>query len=65
LEDHDIRFPILGMGREVAILRCIPILVKATSNLLHDLQRTALLHPLLNQTNCAGKSADEGRGAHV
>jgi hypothetical protein len=63
-KDHDIRSPILGMGREVAILRCIPILVKATSN-LPDLQRPALLHPLLNQTNCAEKSVDEGRGAQV
>jgi hypothetical protein len=38
------------------------LLVKATSN-LHDLRRTALLHPLLNRANCAGTSADEGRGA--
>ena len=28
LEDHDIRAPILGMGREVAISRRIPVLVK-------------------------------------
>jgi len=38
LEDHDIRAPILGMGRVVAIYRCIPILFKTTSD-LHDLQR--------------------------
>ena len=42
LEDHDIRVPILGMGREVAILRRIPVLVTATTN-LHDLPRTVLL----------------------
>ena len=58
IEDHDIRVPILGMGREVAISRRIPVLVKATSN-LHDLERTVLLAPLLDQVNCAGKSADE------
>jgi hypothetical protein len=40
----------------------VRLLVKATSN-LHDLQRTALLHPLLNRANCAGTSADEERGA--
>jgi hypothetical protein len=28
-------------------------------------QVPSLLHPLLNQTNCAGKSAGEGRGAPV
>jgi hypothetical protein len=32
LEDHDVRVPILGMGREVAILRRFPVLVKATTN---------------------------------
>ena len=41
LEDHDIRAPILGVGREVAISRRIPILVKAASN-LHHLKRTVL-----------------------
>ena len=35
VEDHDIRAPILGMGRVVAIYRRIPVLAKATSN-LHD-----------------------------
>ena len=50
LEDHDIRVPILGMGREVAISRRIPVLVKATTN-RHDLPRTVLLAPLLDQIN--------------
>jgi hypothetical protein len=39
------------MGGEVAISRCIPVLVKATTN-RHDFQRTDLLAPLLNQVNC-------------
>ena len=47
VEEHDIRVPILGMGREVAILRRIRILVVATTN-LHDLQRTVLLEPLFD-----------------
>jgi len=47
LEDHDIRVPILGMSREVAIARCIPVLVIATSN-VHDLERTVLPTPLLD-----------------
>ena len=59
LEDHDIRAPILGMGREVAISRRIPVLVKATTN-RHDLPRTALLDPLLDQVNCVREPADEG-----
>ena len=42
MKDHDIRAPILGMGREVAIYRHIRILVKTTTN-LHDLPRTVLL----------------------
>jgi hypothetical protein len=42
LEENDISAPILGMGREVAISRCIPVLVKATTN-RHDLPRTVLL----------------------
>jgi hypothetical protein len=41
-EDHDIRAPILGMGREVARLRHIPVLVIATAN-RYDLPRTVLL----------------------
>lgn len=57
LEDHDVRVPVLGMGGEVAIARCIPVLVITTSN-LHDLQRAVLLAPLLEQVNRAGKSAD-------
>ena len=48
LKDHDIRAPILGMGRVVAIYRRIPVLAKATTN-RHDLARTVLLAPLLNQ----------------
>ena len=63
LEDHDIRVPILGMGREVAISRRIRILFITTTN-LHDLPRTVLLAPLLDLVNCLGKSADEGRGDH-
>jgi hypothetical protein len=51
LEDHDIRAPILGMGRDVAISRRIPVPVKATTN-RHDLPRTVLLAPALNQVNC-------------
>ena len=58
IEDHDIRALIFGMDREVAISRFIPVLAKATSN-LHDLERTVLLAALLDQVNCAGKSADE------
>ena len=42
LEDHDIRAPILGMGREVASSRRIRVLFKTTTN-RHDLQRTVLL----------------------
>ena len=41
LEDHDIRAPILGMGVVMAISRCIPVLVKATTN-RHDLPRMVL-----------------------
>jgi hypothetical protein len=51
LEDHDIRAPILGMSREVAISRCIRILFQTTTN-RHDFQRTVLLDPLLDQVNC-------------
>jgi hypothetical protein len=47
LENHDIRAPILGMGREVARSRRIPVLLIPTSN-LHDLPRTVLLAPLLD-----------------
>ena len=44
MKDHDICVPILGMGREVARFRRIPVLVKATTN-RHDLPRTVLLAP--------------------
>jgi hypothetical protein len=47
LEDHDIRAPIFGMGREVAIKRCIRILFKTTTN-RHDLPRTVVLDQLLD-----------------
>ena len=50
LENHDICAPIAGMGREVAIFRCIRILFQTTTN-PHDLPRTDLLTPLLNQVN--------------
>ena len=43
-------FLILGMGREVAILRCIRILFLTTTN-LHDLPRTVLLDPTLDLIN--------------
>jgi hypothetical protein len=46
------------MGRVVAISRCIPVLANATTG-LHDLQRTVLLVPLLDQVNGAGMSIDE------
>ena len=52
MKDHDIRAPILGMGREVASFRRIWILLIATSN-LHDPERTVLLEPLLNLVNAA------------
>ena len=51
------------MGRVVAISRCIPVLANATTG-LHDLQRTVLLVPLLDQVNGAGMSIDEGRVDH-
>ena len=38
------------MGREVAIERRIPILVKTTTN-RHDLPRTVLLAPLFDLVN--------------
>ena len=59
LEDDDIRVPIFGMNRVVAILRCILILSLAATN-LHDLERTVLLAPLLDQINCVREPADEG-----
>ena len=46
------------MGREVAISRRIRILFKTTTN-RHNLQRTVLLAPLLDQVNCVGKPVDE------
>jgi hypothetical protein len=58
LEDDEIRAAILGMGRIVAISSGIRILVITTTN-RHDLPRTVLLDPLLDQVNCVGKSADE------
>ena len=51
LKDYDVRVLIFGMGREVARFRRIPVLVKATTN-RHDLPRTVLLAPLLDQINC-------------
>jgi hypothetical protein len=63
LEDYDIRAPILGMGREMAISRRIRILFVTTTD-LHDLERTVLLAPLLDQVNCVGKSVDQGHGNH-
>ena len=59
IEDHDVRAPIFGMGREVAISRRVRILFKTTTN-SHDLERTVLLAPLLDQVNCVGKSVVEG-----
>ena len=63
MKDHDIRVPIFGMGREVAISRRIRILFQTTTN-RHDLPRTVLLAPLLDQINCVRKPADEGRVDH-
>ena len=63
VEEHDIRVSILGMGREVAILRHIPVLVIATTD-LHDLQRTVLLEPLFDLINGLREPADKGRGGH-
>jgi hypothetical protein len=60
LEDHDIRAPILGMSREVARSRHAPVLLIPTSN-RHDLPRTVLLDPLLDQVNCVREPADKGR----
>src|SRR5690348_11275074 len=54
LEDHDIRVPVLGMGREVSSSRCIRVLLKTTAN-RYDLPRTVLSAPLLNQINRARK----------
>jgi hypothetical protein len=50
LEDHDIRAPILGMGREVARSRHVPVLVIPTSN-LHDFPRTVLFQPVFDLVN--------------
>ena len=49
---------IFGMGREVAIQRCIGILFKTTTN-LHDLPRTVVLAPLLDHVNCVRKPANK------
>jgi len=46
MKDHHVRVPILGVGREVALFRCILILSKTTTN-RNDLERTVLLVPLL------------------
>ena len=51
LKDHNIRAPILGMGRVVTISRAIRILVITTTN-LHDFERTGRLAPLLDLINC-------------
>ena len=52
--DHDVRVLIFGTGREVAIARRIPVLVKASTN-RDDLPRTDLLAPLLDQVNCVSR----------
>ena len=59
MNNHDVRAPIFGVGREVAINRGILILTSITTN-HHDLPRTVLLAPLLDQINCVRKPADEG-----
>jgi hypothetical protein len=51
LKDHDIRVPIIGMGRVVAISRDIRLLVITTTN-PHDLERTGRPAPLLDLVNC-------------
>jgi hypothetical protein len=58
MKNHDFRAPILGMGREAAISRCIRILVITTTN-RHDLPRTVLLDPLLDQVNGVRKPANK------
>ena len=55
LKNHEGSTPVLGMSRVVAISRSIPVLFKKTTN-LHDLQRTVLLAPLLDQVNCVVES---------
>jgi hypothetical protein len=45
------------MGREVASFRRIRTLFITTTN-VHDLERTVLLAPLLDQVNGAGKSSE-------
>jgi hypothetical protein len=47
IEDHDVRAPIFGMGREVASSCCIWIFFKTTTN-SNDLPRTVVLAPLLD-----------------
>ena len=64
IEDHDVRAPILGMSRVMAIACRIPVLAIATTN-RHDPPRTVLLDPLLDQVNCAGKSVDACCGSGV
>ena len=59
MNNHDFRAPILGVGREVAINGGISILPSITTN-HHDLPRTVLLTPLLNQINCVREPADKG-----
>jgi hypothetical protein len=49
-EDHNIRAPILGMGRVVTISRCIAVLVKSATD-MHDLPRTAPLEPPFDLVN--------------
>jgi hypothetical protein len=58
VEDQDIRAPILGMSRVVAISRRIPVLVKAATD-LHDLQRAGPPAPLLDLLNCLGEPIDQ------
>ena len=56
LEEHDIRVLILGMGREVARLRHIPILAKATSNRPRSSSgRFCLLRCSIKSTACESR----------
>jgi hypothetical protein len=48
------------MGGEVAIARCIPVLVIATTD-LHDLPRTVLLEPLFDQVNRLGADGKQAQ----
>jgi hypothetical protein len=59
LTNHDIRVPIPGMGREVAIFPCIPALFATITN-RDDLHRPVPLEPLFDLINGQRQTTDEG-----